>query len=312
MTVPGEEAPPGSYWNRHFPVTIAVVAFGSMIPIIGQIAVPAALLVRFSERQEEPSQRYLPAVLGAALLSIVVPPFAPYGISVVLSGIVLDQALRRRWDWRTASLLAALPLIAGLAIPIMTSSTEVIRSQLVEAMEPVVPAFRSAGFDPARTEEVVRWVIEAYLRLLPGMFVLTGLFYGLLALAGGTWWMKKRGAAPAVTFPQLAMWVVPEWLVWPTAAGLVFSLLTRGGIQSIGLNIIFVMAFLYSIQGIAIMWYGFITRDIPLWARVIFVLVVLFFWPAIFPVLLVGILETWVPFRSMIASGAGNGDEEEF
>jgi hypothetical protein len=289
-----------------------LVAFGSMIPIIGQMLAPAALLVRFGERQEEPSLRYLPAVLGAALVSILVPPFAIYGASVAVAGMLLDQAVRRSWDWRAASLLAAVPLVAGLAIPIMGSGSEFIRGQLMEAMEPVIPAFSSAGFDPAQAEETVRRFVEIYMRLLPGMFALTGLFYGVFALAGGSWWLRRKGAIPAVEVPQLAMWVVPERMIWLTAASLVLSIFTRGEIQSVGLNLTLVLAFLYSIQGLAIMWYGFITRAIPAWARVLLVIVVLLFPPAIFPMLIVGILETWVPFRSMIAAGTGDGDEEEF
>lgn len=314
MNTPGEGAPPGSYWNRFVPISTALVAFGSvllLLPLVGQIVVPAALLVQLWNRQEEPAQRYLPMVAAAALVSVLAPPFGIFAAAAALSGILLDQGVRGGWDWRTVASAAAVPLFLVIAISLLSAGSDAVRQRLDEFMRPFMSTSGTMGTNPEQFKEVFEWLLDVYVRVLPGLILTAALFYSVFALLAGTWWLRRQGASPAVEVPQLAMWALPDVLAWPTAAGLALAVWSQGLIQTIGLNLVVVLAVLYSIQGLAIVWYGFIVRAIPGWARALVIVAMFIFPPAIIPVVIVGILETWVPFRSLMAAGAGNGDEEE-
>jgi hypothetical protein len=310
MIDPGVGTPPGSYWGRYVPIAAALTVFGSLVMWLpgGQIVVPAVLSVQLLSRTEDSIQRYLPLIVAAAMVTALVPPFWILAVTAVAAGIVLESGIRRAVEWRVLSVATALPLFVGTGLPALLIDSATLEQQWRVMMEPFL------GSGGEQLNEAVQWAFDLMLRLMPSLLVCGAVVSGLLALTAVTWWLRRQGSDPRVRVPGLAMWVLPEAFVWPTAAGLALLVAGSGWLRNAGLNIVVIAAFFYSIQGMAIIWYDFIRRDIPVWMRAMFIVVMIV--PVIGMLLatlmvLLGLMETWIPFRRLMAAGAGNGDEEE-
>lgn len=323
MTSPGEGTPPGSFWGRYVPGVVATVVLAAplaLLPLVNSavmIGVPAVLLALAGRRPEGPAERYLPPLTTVGLVGLVETSAGLLTLVLVLTAIVLDLAVRRRLHWQAAAVVAGLPTAALLSLPLVVLDREVLRDQLLGAMEPTFRSLSGMGFDEAVLRDQYAGIFETALRLMPGAFLVAALGTAVLALALGLWWLHRWGTAGGMTVPPLTMWVFPDGLRWFTLAGLVPALAAVPlgwpvSIESIGLNILVAAATLWSVQGLGIVWYGFVVRDTATGWRVAFlVLTLITAWLGLLLLALLGFVERWMPFRSLMAEGTQAREEEE-
>jgi hypothetical protein len=323
MTAQGEETPPGSYWSRYVPMSMSAVALGAFLtalPLVNSlvlVVVPALLLVLAGEREEERSERWLPPLIAAGLMGSVALSSGLFALVMVLTGIVLDEAVRRGLEWRLTTLVAALPVTAVLMLPLVMLDREELRGQLLEAMEPTIRSLGGMGFDQAVLRQEYTGVFDTALRLMPSLFLLAALGVAAVALGSGLWWLHRKGRAMAFTLPPLSMWVFPDALRWLTGLGLVGAVAAHPlhlpvGVETTGLNLLVAAGTLWSVQGFGIVWYGFIVRNTPAVVKGLFVfLIIISTWMGLTLLALLGLMERWIPFRTLIAEGIQAREEEE-
>ena len=318
MNLRGEMAPPGSYWGRFVPASIALVALAvivSPLPLlnsVGAIVIPAALMVLFWSRSESSIYRWFPALVAATVAALAFQPIGLVVIIIVAAGILLDKGVRAGWDWKVVGLAGSCPLLFWLALvlPVWSQTVETIGEEMeLTYVAPLTDWFVELGFDQVQMEELVTQTVETVMRLLPSQLVLAALFMGFGALLVGNWWLRRQGRELGIEVQQMAVWALPYRLIWVMIAALASLVFASGGLKTVGLNVVVVLGFFYMVQGFAIIWYSFEVRGTPGWIRSLFAIAVaLVVWPGL---VIIGMLENWIPFRSLMAKAAGEGEEED-
>ena len=323
MSLPVGELPPTSYWGRFVPASIGLVLLTlvvlplPLLNIVGVVGIPTVLLVLLQERPEPSMQRWLPALAVAVLLGMVDPVGGLMALSLALVAILLDREIRRGRNWGFAGLAGSAPflLMAVLSLPNSLKDREAIREQVEFFFTATMEQLSQMGFSLAQTEEQLIEFVDIGVKiwlLIPAGLTVLGLFVGFGALICGMWWLRRRERVQAVEIPPFTIWVMPEKLVWGAVAGLALLVVGPGNWHTAGMNLVVVLAMIYSVQGLAIMWYGFEVRGTPNWVRVLFMLVLTFLHViGIGMMAVLGLLETWVPLRSLMARSAEEGKEED-
>ncbi|MFC1545501.1 DUF2232 domain-containing protein [Gemmatimonadota bacterium] len=311
-----------SYWGRFVPASLAVVGAGMLLlplPLLntaGAVGTPAVLMILFLRREEGSTMRWAPALISGAMATMVVPGMGLMALCLVLTAVLIDAGIRRGMEWKLVGTIASSPVLiwAVIGIPFWAGADTTIRDDLVAGMAPMIERFQSLGLDPAALEEATARTMDLFMSILPSQIAIVAVFVGFGALLAGNWWMKREEVQLSLDIPPFTTWELPFHFVWGMVGGLVIwasGLLIPGWktVAMIGLNLVIVASLFYLIQGLAIVWYNFEIRGTPRWFRALFAIVVV---TLIFPgVILLGILENWVPFRRLMAGAGGSGTIEE-
>ncbi len=315
----------GSYWGRFVPLSVTLTVLGMFLqPLpflnaMAMIGLPATLMVLYLAQVESAALRWGPALL----VSIVMIPVAP-GVGLIGSGMViiaalLDLGVRQGWEWKRIGLVASGPVLLWVPIGLIwwNDVAAYTRSMLEERTAPLLEQISTLGFGPdmiAAFEETIPQTIDLTVGILPSQVAIMGLLVGFGALLAGNWWLERTDGAWKLDIPAFTTWELPSRLVWGMVAGLVISageLASDGGgsISIIGLNVLIVVSLFYWLQGTAIVWYSFVIRDTQRLFRVLFAIAGA---TLLLPGLVVlGVLENWIPFRRLMAGAEGKGPEED-
>jgi uncharacterized protein YybS (DUF2232 family) len=98
--------------------------------------------------------------------------------------------------------------------------------------------------------------------------------------------------------PQFSKWQLPEHLVWFFIAAGIFAFILEDPYKSAGENMIFIMAFLYLIQGCSVINYIFSAMDFPYWVRVVFYFLMCLQWYGLFFLSVIGMSDIWLEWRN--------------
>ena len=320
MTLPGGEMSPMPYWGRFVPISVGLVFlflvtwYVPLLNVAGMVGIPAILLVLFQERQEPPLQRWFPAIATVALIGMVDRLGGLMVLTIVLIAILQDREVRRKQNWGLVGFAGSIPLLllSSMSLLVVFRYQDEIEEHVISFYSQILEQMSQSGFDTGQMQELLPGMVHSAVQMIPAGLALLGLFVGFGALICGMWWLGKRGLVATIEIPQFTVWVLPEKLVWPVIVGLALLVAGPGGWKVAGLNLLVVLTMLYSVQGIAIMFYGFEIRGTPGWARVLFIIVltVMHVIGAAMMAIL-GLLETWIPFRSLMAKAAEEGKEED-
>jgi len=324
MNQPVGDPPPISYWGRFVPLSVGLVLITPVVlafPLLnvaGMIGVPAALLVLFQEHTESSLKRWLPAMTTAAVMGSIDLLGGLMTLSFVLSAILLDKEVRRGREWGAVGLAGSIPflLLAAGSLLAVVKYSEPIEEQLLATYVTLFEQMSQMGFDTTQMADMLPEIVRQIVRLIPAASALSGFFVGFGALSLGIWWLGKRGIVKGMEIPQFTIWVLPEKLVWFVVFGLVLwmtgLIVGPGNMHTTGLNLVIILVAVYSVQGLAIMWYGFEVRGTATWMRVLFVIMVsIMVHVGVVIMALLGLLETWVPLRSLMAEAAEQRKEED-
>jgi uncharacterized protein YybS (DUF2232 family) len=249
----------------------------------------------------------------------VVPALGIIGAGMALIAALLDLGIRSGWDWKQVGVAASGPVLIWVPVGLIfwRQVDAYARRLLEERTVAMLEQLGAMGFSQEMVdavEETVPRTIDLTVGMLPSQVAIMGLLVGFGALLAAHWWFERGGGETRLDIPPFTTWEVPSPLVWGMVAGLLIltagMLLPEGETASlIGWNTVIVVGLFYWIQGTAIVWYSFVTRDTPRWVRVVFAIAGA---TLLVPGLVVlGILEQWIPFRRLMAGAEGSGIEED-
>jgi hypothetical protein len=196
--------------------------------------------------------------LGASAAIVV-------GVREVLPGLVLGTVLVRRLHLPASLLLVGSGNLLGLLalvwayVPAPAGLLALLRRQLEAHVADVdrLSSLLGLNRDPAWVAESAR-VLGATMRIAgPAIFAVGLLVVALTNYVGARLCLRGRG------FRAFAEEAVPDHLVWGVIAAGAMLISQQEAIELLGINFLIVLAFLYAIQGLAVLRHFFQKARVP-------------------------------------------------
>jgi len=196
--------------------------------------------------------------LGASAAIVV-------GVREVLPGLVLGTVLLRRLHLPAGLLLVGAGNLLGLLalvwayVPAPAGLLALLRRQLEAHVADVdrLSSLLGLNRDPAWVAESAR-VLGATMRIAgPAIFAVGLLVVALTNYVGARLCLRGRG------FRAFAEEAVPDHLVWGVIAAGAMLISQQEAIELLGINVLIVLAFLYAIQGLAVLRHFFQKARVP-------------------------------------------------
>jgi len=100
--------------------------------------------------------------------------------------------------------------------------------------------------------------------------------------------------------PQFNKWQLPDYIVWFFIAGGIMAFILEEPYRLVGENAVFIVSFLYLIQGCSVINYLFNTMDFPYWVRFLFYFLMILQWYGIVFLAVVGMSDIWLDWRNKL------------
>ena len=152
---------------------------------------------------------------------------------------------------------------------------------------------------------------KGFFRFSFGILFLGSFIISWLSFHFSRWILGRLEADQAETVPPIYTFTVPFHGIWLFITGLVFYLIEYKPVLPVAINVLFIMAGLYCIQGLAIVFYHMKRISVGIWPRIFFWLI--FFVTITFSafiLIITGILDNWINLRS-IPLTTDNTEQEE-
>lgn len=236
-------------------------------------------------------------------------------LKLAAMGVIIGEA---RWFSRSfAGKLSAASLpgfilacALGLQLIVAGVSSGTLSEIREEALD-MYQAFMSKD-DAVNAVENAMALFNGFFRMGLGIISLISLILSWLAFHV-TRLVLARMKIESEEIPPVYAFAVPFHAIWIFLIGLALYLIDYTTMHSIAVNVLFVMAGLYGIQGLAVVTYHIKRISLGFWPRIIFWLiffVTLTF--SVFILLIIGILDNWVNLRSLpLPTDKGVPEEEE-
>ncbi len=287
-------------------------AAGFLIPFVGQIAVlfvPVPIILLFV--REGRHAGFLALVIASGLTAAlgwwqaaVILFFLSFGLMAIGLAEGMMRGLKAEQAVFIGGTLPVASLILVLSVLLMKSgknpavvAEEYLRSTINDAQA----VYAKMGLtDVVQTLNMVTDpIIRAVVRLLPGILLSTSLLqsascYGMARVLI----LRRNPGSPLASQPTLAAWHAPDALVWGLIATLGLIALPNPATRMIGLNLAFVYALIYIVQGISILEYVFRKAKIPvIWRSFLHTIIIAM--PVVVLIIPLGIVDIWADFRKV-------------
>lgn len=157
----------------------------------------------------------------------------------------------------------------------------------------------------ADVQDKVVYTMTLVKRILPGILAVSGLAQLFIAFVLIEWYFTRRDSFfPG--FGPFLFWKIPEPFLYLTGATLVTRLLASGFWQIAADNILFVLALIYAIGGLAMVEHALRRLRLPLLVKIIFYIGLLLMQvPGLIMTAVVGLFDSYFDFRRVRAHTLG-------
>ena len=219
--------------------------------------------------------------------------------------IAMAEAIRRRWSVEKAVALSTIApfLASGLFLTSLLSSSEVdinaFKQHFEENLEQALRPYLTEG-DQAIKGDLRGYIQEAIgvvVQTLPALFLLSTAVAALLNYSVTRLVWRRIEGPPLFPAMSLAQWQAPDACVWVLIGSGLAYFLPIPALQTLGLNLLLLVGFMYLLQGLAILTYYLHKITVPpIFRSLAYIFLV------IQPLLLLGVaafglFDLWFDFR---------------
>jgi uncharacterized protein YybS (DUF2232 family) len=219
--------------------------------------------------------------------------------------IAMAEAIRRRWSVEKAVALSTIApfLASGLFLTSLLSSPEVdinaFKQHFEENLEQALRPYLTEG-DQAIKGDLRGYIQEAIgvvVQTLPALFLLSTAVAALLNYSVTRLVWRRIEGPPLFPAMSLAQWQAPDACVWVLIGSGLAYFLPIPALQTLGLNLLLLVGFMYLLQGLAILTYYLHKITVPpIFRSLAYIFLV------IQPLLLLGVaafglFDLWFDFR---------------
>ncbi|MCE5249283.1 YybS family protein [bacterium] len=285
---------------------------------IGPIEIPFIVLAAVLSRKYSWGMGAVYTLIGTAVsLFMAYPGFSVTSViflKTALMGVVLGESawFGGRFTGRLAAVaLPGFVLAVAFGFPLIAGGVpaDVLDDIRNESLE-MYKAFMSND-DAVNAVENALYLFKFFFRVSLGILFLGSLVVSWLSFLGARWLMVRLREEPEPV-PPLYAFALPFHAVWLFILGLGLYLGEFKPLLPVALNLLFIMAFLYGIQGLAVVMHFMNRVSMGRFPRVFFWLI--FFVTITFSFVILiftGIIDNWFNLRSLPFSTQTNGEEEE-
>jgi uncharacterized protein YybS (DUF2232 family) len=217
----------------------------------------------------------------------------------------VTEAIRRRWSVEKAVALSTIApfLASGLFLTSLLSSPEVdinaFKQHFEENLEQALRPYLTEG-DQAIKGDLRGYIQEAIgvvVQTLPALFLLSTAVAALLNYSVTRLVWRRIEGPPLFPAMSLAQWQAPDACVWVLIGSGLAYFLPIPALQTLGLNLLLLVGFMYLLQGLAILTYYLHKITVPpIFRSLAYIFLV------IQPLLLLGVaafglFDLWFDFR---------------
>lgn len=164
--------------------------------------------------------------------------------------------LKRSLGLAKSGLVAMIAPVTAVALsyPIMRKATQIVSAELTRMVSAPKFAGLYSAADHQLLVEYVKWMTETIALLLPAILLA---FVATIVFAGGILGilLVRRKGVFVFGIRDMAMWKLPEWLLFPLAAAAILVLTQAGTATVIGWNVLLLLFLLYSLAGLSLAEY---------------------------------------------------------
>jgi len=241
-----------------------------------------------------------------AIFTGTLPAFF-FSLTILPLGVILARAGQRQETLFAAAakgvLLLALAWLLGgwlLGISGQASPYEDIRQNLEEGFAATLAVYEESGrFSEGDLQEMrvlVSGLQRQVLRLLPALLLTSILCIVWFNIVVGQWLLRRRDAGLA-SWGEFREWRLPDFLVWAVVLAVLALLMPGEALNSMGLNLGFVLLVLYLTQGLAVLTTLMHRWSVPRFFRVMTYAILFLQVYGIAFVSILGLADVWFDIR---------------
>jgi hypothetical protein len=249
------------------------------------------------------------SAVGIAVVGVLQPASVIFVAPAVVA-MLLAVALLSRIDaqWVGAMLTLVLSIAGwGRDYVLLKGEGTSVYAMLSTEMNKAV-AQQSATAGGAASVQAMREAANLMLSLIPMMYFITGLFTAIAVIVAIAWTAKRAGRT--VKVPSLARLDLSPHVLWPFIVGVFALAASYASIPNaalwgvIGLNLVFCVSALFSLQGLGVAA-GVLDRTrVGLGVRILALAALAVIDVFTHMVSLVGLIDFWINFRRLPRDGA--------
>ncbi len=246
------------------------------------------------------------ALVGTLVLAVLnLGQNAPYLLEMLVFGLFLGFAMRRRWPVERV-VAASTALVTAIGAFLLWTSLHGTEAGFLKALEEdfgnsvtsTLQQYGALSKDHGEMNDAVQRVIPVMVRLFPAIAVSSAILISWVNLLVTRRYCRNRGVS-LPPWGEWSHWKAGESLVWGVIAAGFSLLLPVKMLQLVGLNVLMVMGTIYLLQGFSILAFYFERWNLPRALRA-FLYALLFVqqYLALGAVLL-GLFDVWADFRRL-------------
>lgn len=300
----------GGFWRLL--LIVALYLSACLLPFAGMLLVvtlPAMMfLLSFYNGWTKTMNAFFVAIVVIFIILSFTHTYYPLLMlaAVGLSGMVMARSIRLNPPIEVLVLFPSLVCLAAITAFFVLSgfqlemkAVEVIKKYLGDAVDLNISFYTRLPLKPEEIKAIQDsrdGVVELLARIFPAICVIPVLsvIWLNVLLIGRI--IGKKSITPPV-FSGLSRWRTPVWLVWVFIASGGMMILSHTHLMFAGINIFLIAAFLYFLQGLAIISFFFQSKNVSMFLRVIIYFLIAIQQLLMIAIALVGLFDLWVDFR---------------
>jgi len=232
----------------------------------------------------------------------------PFLFSWGAVGFFLSEFIKRKNPIDKAVFYSVLLLLAmGLSFLMIYSFQigedpwSVVETAIKQGVQEGIQAYSQAGVAPDQLKAIrnqIPEITKTIYHLFPAIAVISSIFFvwiNVMAARVVLAWKKTAVLAA----DDLALWKIPDKLVWFVIASGALILLPVESFRIAGLNLIAIFLFIYFFQGLSIVYFFFQKKQAPLFLRGIIYTLIFIQQILLLMVVALGFFDLWVDFRKI-------------
>ncbi|MDH4099232.1 MAG: YybS family protein [Nitrospirota bacterium] len=294
----------------------------SIVPVVGvllAVLAPIPLIISYNKAGKVPC--LLAFILAAVILLLTtdIQTVVFFAVIVGLMAAIIGEGLHREISmagvvvWSTLAVLVLLAAVAGGAAMTQGINPMAFLHQYVTAnLEETVKVYRELKMNADDIDMLaanIPMIAETFVRLFPSFAMVSIGGAAFISYVIAAMVLSRIGVIHRPTKP-FPLWIVPDHIIWGVIGGGGLLLIPLAAAKSIGGNILIPLLSIYLVQGISVVAFFFAKWQFhPLLRALGYFLITtqVFF---LFPVLSLGVFDTWADFRKLRKPAVPKNDDE--